>query len=276
MKVASASTSLAAALIGAFQEEGVIGGAQRIGDMAEIDLVLAGRVLRGSTLGRQRLGLAIAGKAGEESVLLVERIQAVELAGMAPSRPHPGGAAGAPGRRGPAAARADRTRARARRPAAGRGRRTGPRPGRAARADRRTTAAPSASPSPASTCAPPARQGTGAKVDGSTRHGRSAIALLPDQARRVDIGAGRIHAVERARKAQARRRARRRSLPPSSRLPRAMPTRSGRIRSTVAVAGMALEEACQAARAGSAASSHVVTERKPRRRRHHIRRRRAA
>ena len=49
-----------------------------------------------------------------------------------------------------------------------------------------------------------------ARPPGHRRKGRRihparpvGVALLPDQARRIDIGAGRIHAVERARQAQA-------------------------------------------------------------------------
>ena len=180
----------------------MIGGAKRIGHMAEIDLVLAGRVLRGSTLGGQRLGLAIAGKAGEESVLLVERIQAVELAGMGlcgrslvAQRARPAVTARLrPDQVELELERADRLQAEVGEPARDRAEQ------RARIGERR----------PAVSIAQPCQHLRAARPPGHRREGRRidparpvGVALLPDQARRIDIGAGRIHAVERARKAQA-------------------------------------------------------------------------
>ena len=118
---------------------------------------------------------AIALQAREESVVRIERIEAVDRAADRSQHRQPCGAAT---RGRPSAVtrrrRAGRTRARARA--------TGVRPSSSKRAATLCSSArgaakngrPSASPSPPSTCAPPSRQGTGAKVAGSIRQGRSA------------------------------------------------------------------------------------------------------
>ena len=233
----------------ALEQDGLVGRADHVGPVAEVQLVLAGRVLGERGLDRHVLRRRVLLDQGEEALLVLEPVGQEDLDLAARRRPGGGRVRRWGGRRGPGRGPAGGTRARARR--------RGVRPSSAKRpATLRSRwrgsakkGVPSASRMPPSTWAPPGRQGTGRRVSGSRTTRAVGIALLPDDAAAVDVGAGAVERVERDREeALARQRpgaAGRRGR----RLPRRMPLRSGRRRSTLSVSGCSARNASAAVNA---------------------------
>ena len=181
----------------ALEQERLVGGPDRIGDVAEIDLELTGCVFRDRALRRQILARAILLEAREQSVLGIERLEAVDGTALH-ARPdldaRPAVAAD------PAIEQRElelerRHRGEPERLEAGRdggqqGARIGEErpPVRIAEPRQHLRAA-----------RPPGHRGERRGVDPARPVG---IALLPDQPGGVDVGAGRIETIERARKAE--------------------------------------------------------------------------
>ena len=171
MKVACRPSARAAALIARLSRKAW--SAARSGSATWPRLISSwpGAYSETALLAGQVLARAVVLQPREKTVLGIERLEPVDSAGLHARHEGPGCAAG---RRDRPGHRAGRTRARARRPGSGRAARSGPRPWPARARGSAKNGRPSGSPSPASTCAPPGRQGTGASVVRSIRQGRSA------------------------------------------------------------------------------------------------------
>ena len=182
----------------ALEQERLVGGPDRIGDVAEIDLELTGRVLRDRALRRQVLSCAVLLQACQQSVLGIERLEAVDgTAFHARANPDMRPAVAAD----PAIEQGElelerRDRGEPERLEAGRdrgqhGARVGEErpPVRVGQPRQHLRAA-----------RPPGHRGERRRIDPARAVG---VALLPDQPGGIDVGAGRIETVERARKPQS-------------------------------------------------------------------------
>ena len=225
----------------ALEQERVVGRLQRIGDVAEIDLEL--RPARTPRPRSWRAGPGSRSSArGATGSPRARRADRARRPRRARSRQASSAAARRAAARPPRAARrAGRTRARAPRPASGRARRSAPRRAAAPRAAPRRTAARRARRArPAPGRRRRARAPARSSRDRSGRAGRHRPPPTPAPRHRRWRRSHRCH---RARTGKL-------SSPASaplnasavSRLPRAMPARSGRIRSTVVVLGKRCEE----------------------------------